>query len=102
MFHMEASGGHTVSGSFIVPSDEKTYLVHCDITQHMEKGMKGQLRVGGGSGDLWAVPGVSSGFRRASYLPQGTWFWMLLALLVIPATTLGIRYLGSRRPTGPE
>jgi hypothetical protein len=35
----------------------------------MEKGMKGQLKVGSGSGDLWAVPGISGAFNTDSYLP---------------------------------
>ena len=64
MFHLEAAGGESQTGTFIVPSDDRTYLVHCDMTQHMEKGMKGQLVVGAGSGDLWSVPGVSRGFKR--------------------------------------
>lgn len=68
MFHLEASGGHDRSGTFIVPSDHRTYLIHCDLAQHMEKGMKGQLIVGRGDGDLWSVPGVSSPFERSSYL----------------------------------
>jgi len=72
MFHLEAAGGESRSASFIVPSDDKTYLVHCDISQHMEKGMKAQLKVGAGSGDLWSVPDVSAPFRRASYLPAGS------------------------------
>jgi hypothetical protein len=64
MFHLEAAGGQTQTGSFIVPSDDQTYLVHCDMTQHMEKGMKGQLIAGGGSGNLWSIPGVSREFRQ--------------------------------------
>jgi Multicopper oxidase len=59
MFHLEASGGATKIGSIIVPSDNKTYLIHCDIAQHMEKGMKAQLVVGKGSGDLPSIPGIS-------------------------------------------
>lgn len=65
MFHLEANGEETVSGSFIVPSDDATYLVHCDITTHTEKGMKAQLRVGGGAGNLWSVPTVSADFNRS-------------------------------------
>jgi hypothetical protein len=64
MFHLEAAGGQTQTGSFIVPSDDQTYLVHCDMTQHMEKGMKGQLIAGTGSGNLWSIPGVSREFRQ--------------------------------------
>jgi hypothetical protein len=33
--------------------------VHCDIAQHMEKGMKAQLKVGKGDGDLPSIPGVT-------------------------------------------
>jgi len=91
MFHLEAAGGATVSGSFIVPGDKKTYLVHCDITQHMEKGMKAQLKVGGGSGDLWAVPGVSRGVNRASYLPIHTFKALLALFIAIPVFLLAIR-----------
>ena len=43
MFHLEANGGYSKTGTFIVPSDHKTYLVHCDMATHMEKGMKAQL-----------------------------------------------------------
>lgn len=77
MFHIEAMGGQSVSGTFIVPGEERNYLIHCDIAQHMEKGMRGQLVVGGGGGDLWSVPGTSDAFIRSSYLPRYTW---LLAL----------------------
>lgn len=79
MFTLEAAGGQTQTGSFIVPSDRKTYLVHCDVAQHMEKGMKAQLKVGGGDGDLWAVPGTSAGFEPDQYLPRFTLLWTLLA-----------------------
>ena len=69
MFHLEAPGKSTARGTFIVPGDDRTYLVHCDMAQHMEKGMRGQLVVGRGSGDLWGVPGISDDFRRSAYLP---------------------------------
>lgn len=69
MFHIEANGRQTKTGTFIVPSDDRNYLIHCDMAQHMEKGMRGQLVVGRGSGDLWSVPGVSSDFERPLYLP---------------------------------
>ena len=89
MFHLEAAGGHSQTGTFIVPGDDKTYLVHCDMAQHMEKGMKAQLKVGKGSGNLWAIPGVSSGFIQDSYLPEGTGFYlMLVSIAGIVITTL--------------
>lgn len=81
MFTLEAMGEQTQSGTFIVPGDDKTYLVHCDLPQHMEKGMKGQLVVGRGSGDLWSIPGVSREFRQQNYLPRHATLIFLLALI---------------------
>ena len=96
MFHLEAAGGHSQVGTFIVPGDNKTYLVHCDMAQHMEKGMKAQLKVGKGSGDLWAVPGVSTGFIQDTYLPEETWLYlMLISVAAIVITTL---LISSGRP----
>lgn len=60
MFHLEVTGPAKISGTLILPPGDKTYLVHCDIAQHMEKGMKGQLKVGAGSGDLPSIPGVTA------------------------------------------
>lgn len=59
MFHLEATGPAKISGTLILPPGDKTYLVHCDIAQHMEKGMKAQLKVGKGDGDLPSIPGVT-------------------------------------------
>jgi len=67
MLHIEAVGGATKTGTFIVPSDDKTYLVHCDVAQHMEKGMKGELVVGRGGTALPSVPGHNGHFRRDDY-----------------------------------
>jgi len=82
MFTLEAMGQHTQSGTFIVPSDDRTYLVHCDLPQHMEKGMKGQLIVGKGSGDLWSIPGVSRDFRQQVYLPHHADLFFLLSVVL--------------------
>jgi hypothetical protein len=60
MFHLEVSGPAKISGTLILPHGDKTYLVHCDIAQHMEKGMKAQLKVGKGDGDLPSIPGVTA------------------------------------------
>ena len=80
MFHIEASGGQSRTGTFIVPGEAQTYLIHCDMAQHMEKGMRGQLLVGGGSGDLWGVTGISDQFFRFSYLP---WYAPVLIVLIL-------------------
>jgi hypothetical protein len=51
--------------------------------------MKAQLKVGKGSGDLWAIPGVSSGFTQDTYLPEGTGFYlMLVSIAGLVITTL--------------
>lgn len=81
MFHIEAMGGQQQSGTFIVPAEQRNYLVHCDMAQHMEKGMRAQLRVGRGSGTLWAVPGLSDAFQRADYLPR--WAFAAIGLAVV-------------------
>ncbi len=88
MFHIEAAGGHSMKGTFIVPGDDQTFLIHCDMAQHMEKGMRGQLVVGEGSGDLWGVPGVSDEFYRFSYLPAPTLLLASLALIFGFVTSL--------------
>lgn len=59
MFHIEANGLTKKTGTFIVPSSHYTYLVHCDIAQHMEKGMKAQLVVGQGRKNLPSIPGLT-------------------------------------------
>lgn len=62
MFHLEVNGKAAKSGTFIVPSDDATYLVHCDISHHMEQGLKAQIVVGAGSNDLPSIPGIT-GYR---------------------------------------
>ncbi|MFT5483956.1 MAG: plastocyanin [Halieaceae bacterium] len=91
MFHLEAMAGKTITGTFIVPPDDRTYLIHCDMAQHMEKGMKGQLVVGNGSGNLWSVKGISDPFNRAPYLPSSVW-WLVIIALLLPVITS--RFLG--------
>ena len=63
------------------------------MAQHMEKGLRGQLVVGSGSGDLWGVNGVSDQFLRSSYLPESTVSLLITAILVgvIAALLIGFR-----------
>lgn len=67
MFHIELYGRGETSGTFITPYTEKTYLAHCDLAQHMEKGMKAQIKVGGGSGNLPSIPGISGQLNKDDY-----------------------------------
>lgn len=85
MFHLEVSGPGKVSGTLILPPGDKTYLVHCDIAQHMEKGMKAQLKVGNGGEELPSIPGVTTSifpddYSGKPYVPEKT-------PLPTPATT---------------
>jgi len=59
MFHLEVTGPKTVTGTIIVPGTDDTFLVHCDISHHMEKGMKAQLVVGKGGEDIPGIPGLT-------------------------------------------
>ncbi len=75
MFHLEVTGPGKISGTLIFPPNDKTYLVHCDISQHMEKGMKAQLKIGKGSGDLPSIPGVTANVIQDDYsnsIPEKT------------------------------
>lgn len=67
MFHLEITGPAKVTGTLILPKEDRTYLVHCDIAQHMEKGMKGELKVGMGNGDLPSIPGLTPANLPDSY-----------------------------------
>ncbi len=94
MFHLEAAGGQSRTGSFIVPGNDATLLVHCDMAQHMEKGMKAQLIVGKGGKDLWAVAGVSSPFLRADYLSRTQLGWLIISAIL---AALGVFFIAQRR-----
>lgn len=82
MFHMELYGRGETTGTFITPKTEETYLAHCDIAQHMEKGMKAQVKVGGGNGNLPSIPGISGQLNKDVYeLDMG--FANLLLMFVL-------------------
>ncbi len=72
MFHLEITGPAKISGTLILPNDDKTFLVHCDIAQHMEKGMKGQLVVGKGSANMPSIPGLTAQVIPDDYGPGAT------------------------------
>jgi FtsP/CotA-like multicopper oxidase with cupredoxin domain len=94
MFHLEVSGPGEGSGTFIVPSVKKTYLVHCDVPQHAEKGMKAELTVAGGDGDLPSIPGVSAPVEADAYRVRWDASTLVLAGAVgIVGAMLGFRAL---------
>ena len=81
MFHLELYGAGELRASLIVPSLKKTYLVHCELPQHAEKGMKAQLKVDGGDGDLPSIPGISLPVKADSYSVD--WSQATVAILLL-------------------
>jgi len=73
MFMIELTGPGEKTATFILYKEPKTYLVHCELTQHMESGMKAQLKVGGGDGDLPSVPGLTPAEKPDIYPMDWTW-----------------------------
>ncbi len=67
MFHIEVTGPGEKTGTFILPSLKRTYFVHCDMAQHTEKGLKAQLKAGGGDMDLPSIPGVTATLNADTY-----------------------------------
>ncbi len=67
MFHLEVTGPAEITGTLILPPGDQTYLVHCDMAGHMEKGLKAQLKVGKGSGDLPSIPGITANLIEDNY-----------------------------------
>ena len=70
MFHLEMTGPAKITGTLILPVEDKTYLIHCDIAQHMEKGMKGQLIVGKGGVPFPSIPGLTDPVIFDDYGPK--------------------------------
>jgi hypothetical protein len=77
-----------------VPSVKKTYLVHCELAQHAEKGMKAQLKVGGGDGDLPSISGISAPINTDAYMLD--WSFLKLGGVVICIVILMIFYFGNQ------
>ena len=97
MFHLEANGGYGKTGTFIVPSDDKTYLVHCDMATHMEKGMKAQLVVGRGSGDIPAIPGITAARNPNQYHREnGILNWLFGIAIGIISFVVPVKYLSRK------
>ena len=84
MLHLELYGVGQLKASLIMPSMKKTYLVHCEMPQHMEKGMKAQLKVDGGDGDLPSIPGLTKPVRADSYpVDWNPAMWAMLGACVL-------------------
>jgi uncharacterized cupredoxin-like copper-binding protein len=94
MLHLELYGQGELHASLIVPSIKKTYLVHCELAQHAEKGMKSQLKVEGGDGDLSSISGISVAINTDDYMLD--WSFLKLGGLVICIVILMIIYFGNK------
>ena len=85
MFHLELYGEGQLQASLIMPSQKKTYLVHCEVPQHMEKGMKAQIKVDGGDGDLPSISGISEPVKADVYPVDWSRLSMAVLLLCVLA-----------------
>ncbi|MDD2802109.1 MAG: copper oxidase [Methylococcales bacterium] len=100
MFHLEVSGPGKISGTLILPPGDKTYLVHCDIAQHMEKGMKAELKVGKGDGDLPSIPGLTASVVPDDY--EGTLADVAAAKVASDATAANVAMAVKAPPVAPQ
>ena len=95
MFTIEVTGPGSKTASFIVPSEPKTFLVHCELAQHMEKGMKAQMKVAQGDGEISSIPGLTPVVNPDNYRVDWTasrWVYLVLATLAGLGTVLGFRF----------
>ncbi|MEE9423640.1 MAG: copper oxidase [Methylococcales bacterium] len=90
MFHMEVTGPGKVSGTFILPANDQTYLVHCDMAQHMEKGLKAQLIVGKGGLPIPSVPGATAALFPDTYPSQEEMYPKEVAAIAAKANAAAI------------
>lgn len=98
MFHLELYGKGELKASLIVPAQKKTYLVHCELAQHMEKGMKAQLKVDGGDGDLPSIPGISEPVKADIYpVDWSNSAWLVLLVCVMAGGILPFFVLKNKR-----
>ena len=92
MFSIEVDGPGEMTGTFLTPSEERTYRVHCGVPGHENHGMKMQLVVGSGSGNLPHIPGLSTASiwpevrLNTSFLAAGGVGVLLGSLLLVLGT----------------
>lgn len=98
MFTIEVNGSGKKRASLIFPKQRKTYLVHCDISQHTEKGMKAQFKVGGGDKDLPSIPGLTAPVTPDHYaIAWSRHSWLLLVLSFIVGLGLPLLFSKSQK-----
>lgn len=97
MLHLELYGQGELHASLIVPSLKKTYLVHCELAQHAEKGMKAQLKVDGGDGDLPSIPAISAAMKFDNYLFD--WSALKLSIVIVFVVFFIVFFFGNKYAT---
>lgn len=95
MFTIELYGKGQKTGSFIVPSRDYTYYIHCEVSQHTEKGMKAQLKVGKGSGNLDSILGLTAPLTPDLYPINNTHYTWIILISSILIGALLIRLLNN-------
>jgi len=86
MFMLEVTGPGKETGTFILPGEDESLMIHCGLGQHMQKGMKAQLTVGEGDGRVSNVPGHTAALNENSYeresaIPMGATVGILMIFL---------------------
>ncbi len=96
-FLLETTDGE-VTGSFITGAEPASLLIHCGVTQHQQKGMKGQLLVDGGVGDLPNLLGISGvpGQSANDADPEEAFIPLAPALSVLAALAASLLALRQR------
>lgn len=99
MFMLEVTGPGKDTGTFILPPEDESLLIHCGVSQHMQKGMKAQLTVGDGDGDIPNVPGHTGEINGYEY-PQESAVPMGAVVGILMLFLGGGIILGIERKTG--
>lgn len=92
-FMIELTGAGQETGTFITGAEQASLLVHCGVLQHQQKGMKGQVLVDGGLGDIPNILGVSGVPAETQeseevFVPSVS---VLHVLALVAAATLAVR-----------
>jgi hypothetical protein len=97
MFSIGVTGPGQDTGTFILPNETETLLVHCGLPQHEQKGMKAQLKIGGGDGNIGNIPRITGSYDRYRYPRESPWTVGILlgfiGTLVAMVCVIGYRHL---------
>ncbi len=87
-FLIEVDGPGQDTGTFITSANPGSVMVHCGVSQHQQKGMKAQILVAGGTGNIPNIPGVAGlpaeDDGQEEHSPTTT-AWIVVLLLAVAA-----------------